>query len=77
MSRKFGATLACNEDAERLLTDGELVGVFPRGFKGIGKSFSERYTLQRFGRGGFVTAALRTGRRSCRARSSGPRRSTR
>jgi 1-acyl-sn-glycerol-3-phosphate acyltransferase len=61
MSRKFGATLACNEDAERLLTDGELVGVFPEGFKGIGKSFSERYTLQRFGRGGFVTAALRTG----------------
>ncbi|SDG02571.1 lysophospholipid acyltransferase family protein [Klenkia brasiliensis] len=61
LSRKFGATLACNEDAERLLTDGELVGVFPEGFKGIGKSFSERYTLQRFGRGGFVTAALRTG----------------
>ncbi|MFC7575623.1 lysophospholipid acyltransferase family protein [Klenkia terrae] len=61
MARKLGATLACNEDAERLLTDGELVGVFPEGFKGIGKSFSERYTLQRFGRGGFVTAALRTG----------------
>ena len=61
MARKLGATLACNEDAERLLTDGELVGVFPEGFKGIGKSFSDRYTLQRFGRGGFVTAALRTG----------------
>jgi 1-acyl-sn-glycerol-3-phosphate acyltransferase len=37
------------------------VGVFPEGFKGVGKPFSERYTLQRFGRGGFVTAALRTG----------------
>ncbi len=61
MARKMGATLACNEDAERLLTEGELVGVFPEGFKGIGKPFSERYTLQRFGRGGFVTAALRTG----------------
>ncbi|MEI4270187.1 lysophospholipid acyltransferase family protein [Klenkia sp. LSe6-5] len=61
MARKLGATLACNEDAERLLTEGELVGVFPEGFKGIGKPFSERYTLQRFGRGGFVTAALRTG----------------
>ncbi len=61
MARKLGATLACNEDAERLLTDGELVGVFPEGFKGVGKPFSERYTLQRFGRGGFVTAALRTG----------------
>ncbi|MGY1770564.1 lysophospholipid acyltransferase family protein [Blastococcus sp. SYSU D00813] len=61
MARKFGATLACTEDAERLLTGGELVGVFPEGFKGIGKPFKERYTLQRFGRGGFVTAALRTG----------------
>ncbi len=61
MARKFGSTLACNEDAERLLTEGELVGVFPEGFKGIGKPFRERYTLQRFGRGGFVTAALRTG----------------
>jgi 1-acyl-sn-glycerol-3-phosphate acyltransferase len=61
LSRKLGSTLACNEDAERLLTDGELVGVFPEGFKGIGKPFRERYTLQRFGRGGFVTAALRTG----------------
>ncbi|MCF6746682.1 acyltransferase family protein [Blastococcus sp. KM273128] len=61
LARKFGATLACNEDAERLLTGGELVGVFPEGFKGIGKPFRERYTLQRFGRGGFVSAALRTG----------------
>jgi 1-acyl-sn-glycerol-3-phosphate acyltransferase len=61
LARKMGATLACNEDAERLLREGELVGVFPEGFKGVGKPFSERYTLQRFGRGGFVTAALRTG----------------
>ena len=37
---------------------GELVGVFPEGFKGVGKPFRERYKLQRFGRGGFVAAAL-------------------
>src|SRR3954454_20896995 len=37
MSRKLGSPLACNEDAERLLTEGELVGVFPEGFKGVGK----------------------------------------
>jgi 1-acyl-sn-glycerol-3-phosphate acyltransferase len=61
LARKGGNTLACNADAERLLTSGELVGVFPEGFKGIGKPFSERYKLQRFGRGGFVSAALRTG----------------
>ncbi|UQX88865.1 acyltransferase family protein [Jatrophihabitans telluris] len=61
LARKTGATLACNPDAERLLATGELVGVWPEGFKGIGKPFSERYKLQRFGRGGFVSAALRTG----------------
>ena len=61
LARKSGGTLACNADAERLLTSGELVGVWPEGFKGIGKPFRERYKLQRFGRGGFVSAALRTG----------------
>jgi 1-acyl-sn-glycerol-3-phosphate acyltransferase len=61
LARKAGATVACNPDAERLMSEGELVGVFPEGFKGIGKHFSERYKLQRFGRGGFVSAALRTG----------------
>ena len=60
LARKGGATLANNADAERLLSAGELVGVWPEGFKGIGKPFSERYKLQRFGRGGFVSAALRT-----------------
>ncbi|HET9422264.1 MAG TPA: 1-acyl-sn-glycerol-3-phosphate acyltransferase [Nocardioides sp.] len=61
LARKGGATLACNEDAERMLRGGELVGVWPEGFKGIGKPYSDRYKLQRFGRGGFVSAALRTG----------------
>ena len=61
LARKAGNTLACNPDAERLLSNGELVGVWPEGFKGIGKPFSDRYKLQRFGRGGFVSAALRTG----------------
>ncbi|WP_457207950.1 lysophospholipid acyltransferase family protein [Nocardioides sp. P5_C9_2] len=61
MARSGGATLACTEDAERMLSGGELVGVWPEGFKGIGKPFAERYKLQRFGRGGFVSAALRTG----------------
>jgi len=61
VARRSGATLACNEDAERMLSGGELVGVWPEGFKGIGKPYSERYRLQRFGRGGFVSAAMRTG----------------
>jgi 1-acyl-sn-glycerol-3-phosphate acyltransferase len=61
LARRAGHTLACNPDAERLLASGELVGVWPEGFKGIGKPYSERYRLQRFGRGGFVSAAMRTG----------------
>lgn len=61
MARRSGTTLAGNSDAQRLLSGGHLVGVWPEGFKGIGKPFTERYKLQRFGRGGFVAAALRAG----------------
>ena len=61
VARRSGSTLAANPDAERLLSRGELAGVWPEGFKGAGKPFSERYKLQRFGRGGCVSAALRTG----------------
>ncbi len=60
LARRAGNTLACNEDAERLLDSGEAVSVFPEGFKGVGKPFSQRYKLQRFGRGGFVSAAVRS-----------------
>ncbi|MFB8105065.1 MULTISPECIES: lysophospholipid acyltransferase family protein [Streptomyces] len=61
LARKAGHTLACAEDAQRLLELGEIVGVMPEGFKGIGKPFGDRYKLQRFGRGGFVSTALRAG----------------
>jgi 1-acyl-sn-glycerol-3-phosphate acyltransferase len=61
LARQVGTTLACAEDAEAMLRQGELVGVWPEGFKGVGKPYSERYKLQRFGRGGFVAAAMRTG----------------
>jgi 1-acyl-sn-glycerol-3-phosphate acyltransferase len=61
IARKSGGTLACHPDAERLLRAGQLVGVFPEGLKGVGKHYRDRYQLQRFGRGGFVSAALRTG----------------
>jgi 1-acyl-sn-glycerol-3-phosphate acyltransferase len=58
-ARKTGATLASGDDADRLLAAGELVAVWPEGFKGIGKPWKDRYKLQRFGRGGFVATALR------------------
>jgi 1-acyl-sn-glycerol-3-phosphate acyltransferase len=59
LARKSGNTLAATEDAYRLLDSGELLGVFPEGYKGVGKPFKERYKLQRFGRGGFIELALR------------------
>jgi len=58
LARKTGNTLAHDDDAVRLLTGGELVGVWPEGYKGIGKPYSERYKLARFGRGGYVRVAL-------------------
>jgi 1-acyl-sn-glycerol-3-phosphate acyltransferase len=58
---RFGCVRACQENAMRLLTRGELAAVFPEGSHGIGKLFRDRYRLGRFGRGGFVKLALRTG----------------
>ncbi len=57
---RIGGVRACQENAERLLNAGHLVIVFPEGVKGIGKHFSERYKLQRFGRGGFVKLCMKT-----------------
>jgi 1-acyl-sn-glycerol-3-phosphate acyltransferase len=57
-ARKAGHTMACAADAQRLLAAGQLTAVFPEGYKGLGKPFRDRYKLQRFGRGGFVSAAL-------------------
>jgi len=59
LARKAGHTMACTADAHRLLGAGHLTAVFPEGYKGLGKHFRDRYKLQRFGRGGFVSAALR------------------
>ncbi len=61
LARKFGDTLAHDDDAEWMLRRGDVVGVWPEGFKGVGKRYRDRYKLQRFGRGGFVQVALRTG----------------
>jgi 1-acyl-sn-glycerol-3-phosphate acyltransferase len=61
MARSSGHIRADREEAERQLAAGELVGVFPEGFKGTGKPFRERYQLQRFGRGGFAALARQAG----------------
>lgn len=59
--RKVGGVVASPYNALRLLEQDQLVAVFPEGVKGAGKDFKDRYRLQRFGRGGFVEIALRTG----------------
>jgi 1-acyl-sn-glycerol-3-phosphate acyltransferase len=58
---RLGAVRACPENAERLLEEGCAVAVFPEGLWGLQKTFRRRYQLQRFGRGGFVKLALKTG----------------
>jgi 1-acyl-sn-glycerol-3-phosphate acyltransferase len=59
LARKSGVGVAREEDAYGLLARGQLLGVFPEGYKGVGKGWSDRYRLQRFGRGGFIEVALR------------------
>jgi 1-acyl-sn-glycerol-3-phosphate acyltransferase len=59
MARMAGHTMAGHAEAHRLLSKGELTAVFPEGYKGLGKCFKDRYKLQRFGRGGFFSAASR------------------
>jgi 1-acyl-sn-glycerol-3-phosphate acyltransferase len=58
---KCGQVLATEDNGIRLLEDEELVAVYPEGYKGVGKLFKDRYKLARFGRGGFVRMALKTG----------------
>jgi len=56
---RAGAVRASPDAAERLLGAGSVLGVFPEGSAGARKPWRDRYTLLRFGRGGFVKVALR------------------
>jgi 1-acyl-sn-glycerol-3-phosphate acyltransferase len=57
---KIGAVPAHPANVHRLLFDEQqLVLVFPEGRKGTEKLYRDRYRVQRFGRGGFVAAAMR------------------
>ncbi len=59
---RAGGVTAQPDNAYRLLREqNQLVLVFPEGTKGTSKSYSERYRLRRFGRGGFVEIAMRAG----------------
>jgi 1-acyl-sn-glycerol-3-phosphate acyltransferase len=57
---KIGGVPAHPANVQRLLYDEEqLVLVFPEGRKATEKLYKDRYRLRRFGRGGFVEAAMR------------------
>ena len=59
---RLGGVQAHPDNAYRLLREQhQLVMVFPEGTKGPGKTYDERYQLRRFGRGGFVQIAMRSG----------------
>jgi 1-acyl-sn-glycerol-3-phosphate acyltransferase len=59
---KIGGVPGHPANVHRLLCDEQqLVLVFPEGRKGTEKLYKDRYRLRRFGRGGFVEAAMRAG----------------
>lgn len=58
---RAGMVRASSQNARRLLKREQAVIAFPEGAKGLGKYYRDRYRLQRFARGGFVSLALQTG----------------
>jgi 1-acyl-sn-glycerol-3-phosphate acyltransferase len=59
---RAGGVSARPANAYRLLKEqDQLALVFPEGTKGPSKSYTDRYQLRRFGRGGFVEIAMRAG----------------
>lgn len=56
---RAGQVVGTPDNARRLLRSGNAVVVFPEGARGIAKTFSHRYELERFGTG-FMRLALET-----------------
>jgi 1-acyl-sn-glycerol-3-phosphate acyltransferase len=62
MWSRTGGVPAHPDNAYRLLHDQQqLALVFPEGTKATSKTYSDRYRLRRFGRGGFVEIAMKAG----------------
>jgi 1-acyl-sn-glycerol-3-phosphate acyltransferase len=56
---RVGQVVGVPENAQRLLTQGEALLVFPEGVRGISKTFDRRYKLTEFGLG-FMRLAIET-----------------
>lgn len=57
--RETGQVRATLDNAQKLLANNELVGIYPEGIRGVGKPFRERYRVLDF-HPGFVQLALET-----------------
>ncbi len=55
--KETGQVRASLETAEKLLADGEIIGLYPEGVRGVGKSFRDRYRVLDF-HPGFVKLAI-------------------
>ncbi len=55
---RVGGILACRVNAERVLRNDELLGVFPEGIRGAFTRYRDAYRLRRFGRNEFVRLAI-------------------
>ncbi len=56
---KLGGVVASQENADRVLVEGELLGIFPEGIRGAFRLYKEAYRIERFSRMDFVKMALR------------------
>jgi 1-acyl-sn-glycerol-3-phosphate acyltransferase/nucleoside-diphosphate-sugar epimerase len=56
---KLGGVVACQESADQVLQDNQLLGIFPEGIHGAFTLYRDSYKLHAFGRDAFVKLALR------------------
>jgi 1-acyl-sn-glycerol-3-phosphate acyltransferase len=56
---RLGGVIACQENADRVLASGQLLGVYPEGVQGAFALYREAYRVRNFGRYDFVKMALR------------------
>lgn len=56
---KLGGIVASQQNADRILEDDELLGIFPEGIQGAFTPYRQAYQLQEFGRDAFIKIALR------------------